>query len=222
MRIIGLAQALANAAALTLGGALVGLGVANTIVHVRTRGRVHDVIARLPTSDVALVLGCAPSLSDGRPNFYFETRLDAAAQLFHSGRVQRLILSGGPLRRGATGASECDAMLDGLTSRGVPRERLTLDRLGTRTWRSIVHVRDVYQLNEVTIVSQAFHLPRAVYLAAHAGVRACGYAARSPRLASRQHQHVLLREVFARARAVVDVRRSAHKKTVPGREPYTG
>lgn len=202
----------AKGVALALGGGALLLGAANTLVLATTRRQVHGSSALLPTLDTALVLGCAPTLEDERPNFYFEARLDAAAQLFHSGRVQRLIVSGGPLRRGAPRASECDAMLEGLMRRGVPHERILVDRLGTRTWRSIVHLRDVFDVKELTIVSQAFHLPRAVYLARHIGIQAYGYAAPSPPPSAGKHLKVLLRETFSRARALVDVRREVSAK----------
>lgn len=212
MRLVGLVLLTAKGVALTLCAGVVVLGVANVVVLGSTRRQVRGNLATLPRLEAALVLGCAPTLLDGRPNFYFEARLDAAAQLFHSGCVQRLIVSGGPLRRGASDASECDAMLEGLVRRGVPREQIVVDRLGTRTWRSIVRLRDEFRLNELTIVSQAFHLPRAVYLARHIGIRAFGYAASSPPLASGNHLKVLLRETFSRARALVDVGRAAPQR----------
>lgn len=207
MQLVGFVLLTAKGLALALGGGVLVLGIANSLIVATTRRQVHGNWASLPTLDTALVLGCAPTLKDGRPNFYFEARLDAAAQLFHNGRVQRLIVSGGPLRRGASNASECDAMLRGLVRRGVPPDRILADRLGTRTWRSIEQLRDVFKLRELTIVSQAFHLPRAVYLARHIRIQAHGYAAPSPPLVSGKHLKVLLRETFSRTRALVDVRR---------------
>lgn len=208
------ALSLLAATGVTLIGATV-IG-SNAYVHWATRGHVFCEVNTVPKVDTAIVLGCAPLLRDGRPNFYFEARLDAAARLYAAGRVARIVVSGGPLRRGArANGSECDAMLEGLVARGVPREHISLDVSGTRTQRSAERARDAFGLHAVVFVSQAFHAPRAVFLARRLGLEAVAYIASSPALSSRKHLRVLLREAFSRTRAVLESTRT--KKNVPGR-----
>ncbi|MFZ5781140.1 MAG: SanA/YdcF family protein [Pseudomonadota bacterium] len=127
-------------------------------------------LGKLPAVDVALVLGTAPIGPEGGPNVYFVRRLDAAAALWKAGKVRYFILSGGP--------SEPQAMRAGLIERGVPASALYLDPEGFRTWDSVVRARDVYGQRRIVIVSQRFHLSRALFLARHAGMEAWGYEAR--------------------------------------------
>jgi SanA protein len=190
----------------------------NALVHWSTRRYVFSEVSAVPEFETAIVLGCAPHLRDGQPNFYFEARLDAAAQLYAAGRVAHFVVSGGPLRRGAPGGangSECDAMVGGLVARGVPRERIALDVAGTRTRRSAQRARDAFGLRTVVFVSQAFHARRAVFLGRRIGLDAVAYIAPSPALSSHKHWKVLLRETLSRTRAVLES--AATKKNVPGR-----
>lgn len=209
------AGAVAPALALLMAPVLVVVA-ANAYLLWTTRRYVYTDPHTLPELGTAVVLGCAPLLSDGRANFYFEARLDAAARLYAERRVQRIIVSGGALHRVAPGRawrSECDAMYDGLTGRGVPSDRIVADLAGTRTRRSAEQARAL-GLDEVVFVSQAFHAPRAVFLGRSVGLKALAYTAASPTRTSHPHCKVLLREVFARTRALFEG--STTKKDVPG------
>lgn len=126
--------------------------------------------ARLPAVDVALVLGTAPIGPEGGPNVYFVRRLDAAAALWKAGKVKYFIMSG------STG--EPEAMRAGLVERGVPASVIYRDPMGFRTWDSVLRARDVFGQKRIVIVSQRFHLSRALFLARHAGLQAWGFEAR--------------------------------------------
>ncbi len=155
-------------------------------------------VASLPPREFAVVLGCAPLLADGRKNLYFEHRMDAAAQLFHQGRTARLWLSGnGHSPRG----NEPAAMREALVARGVPSDKLLVDPDGTRTLDSLLRVAQGFPGQEFWLVSQRFHLERALYLTHALGLPALGYPAQDvpPSVA------LAIRERLARVRAVVDV-----------------
>jgi SanA protein len=127
-------------------------------------------VARVPSVDVALVLGTAPIGPEGGPNRYFVYRLDAAAALWKAGKAKYFIVSGS--------GQEPTAMRAGLVERGVPAEAIYLDPAGYRTWDSVLRARDVYGQKRIVIVSQRFHLDRALFLAREAGVEAWGLEAR--------------------------------------------
>lgn len=127
-------------------------------------------VARLPNVDVALVLGTAPIGPEGGPNVYFVHRLDAAAALWKAGKVKYVIVSGSP--------NEPAAMRAGLVERGVPPAAIYSDPAGYRTWDSVLRARDVFGQNRLIIVSQRFHLSRALFQARHAGIEAWGFEAR--------------------------------------------
>ena len=126
--------------------------------------------ASLPSADAGLVLGAAQIGPEGGPNRYFEYRLDAATLLWRAGKVRFLILSGSP--------GEPAAMRAGLLARGVPAEVLRLDDSGDRTRDSILRARRVFAADRVIVVSQRFHLARALFLAQADGIDAWGFEAR--------------------------------------------
>lgn len=131
-------------------------------------------VARVPAVDVALVLGTAPIGPEGGPNRYFVYRLDAAAALYKAGKAKYFIVSG--TREGRF--DEPTAMRDGLVERGVPAAVIYRDFGGDRTLDSIVRARRVYGQTRLIIVSQRFHLSRALFLALHEGIEAWGFEAR--------------------------------------------
>lgn len=133
-------------------------------------GRIVADPAGLPAGGTGLVLGAAPIGPEGGPNRYFEYRLDAAALLWRAGKVRFLILSGSP--------GEPAAMRAGLLARGVPAEALRLDDGGDRTRDSILRARRVFGADRLIVVSQRFHLARALFLAQADGLDAWGLEAR--------------------------------------------
>jgi len=141
---------------------------------------------------VGVVLGTTPGTVE------MADRLDAAAELYAAGKVQRLLVSGG----GEPTVDEADAMRAGLIKRGVPAAAILRDHAGYRTLDSMARAREVFGENGVVVVSQGFHLTRAVFLGRHWGLDVVGYAAADPD-AFISHDHV--REWLARVLAVLDV-----------------
>jgi SanA protein len=131
-------------------------------------------VGKVPAVDVALVLGTAPIGPEGGPNRYFVYRLDAAAALFKAGKAKYFIVSG--TREGRY--DEPTAMRAGLMERGVPAEVIYRDFGGDRTLDSIVRAKRIYGQTRLVIVSQRFHLARALFLALHEGIEAWGFEAR--------------------------------------------
>ncbi len=155
----------------------------------------------LPDGAIGLVLGTSPRLPYGRfKNPFFEGRMDAAAALFHSGKLRHLLLSGDHRSKDY---DEPRAMHAALVARGVPTDRMTRDDAGLRTWDSIVRAKDVFGYKSVTIVTDDFHQARALFLAEACGLEAVGFASRSVPL--RQSLKTRLREWVSRIRACVDV-----------------
>ncbi len=129
----------------------------------------------LPEVDVALVLGAAPIGPEGGPNRYFVYRLDAAAALWHAGKVKYLLVSGD--NRGPD-YDEPSAMRAGLLARGVVPEAIYRDFAGVRTRDSVLRAKSVFGQQRLIVVSQGFHAARAIFLARREGVEAWGFAAR--------------------------------------------
>lgn len=169
-----------------------GTALLNAWMVAAESGRVFERLADVPARPVGLVLGTTPGSVE------MADRLDAAAALYQAGKVQRLLVSGG----GEPTVDEADAMRAGLIKRGVPAAAILRDHAGFRTLDSMARAREVFGENGVVVVSQGFHLTRAVFLGRHWGLDAVGYAAADPGgFISRDHA----REWLARVLAVLDV-----------------
>lgn len=169
--------------------------------HIATRaaGKIFDRVDAVPKREVALVLGTS-KYSYGRLNPFYTARIRAAAELYAAGKVDAILVSGD---NGSADYNEPGQMKADLAALGVPEAYITADFAGFRTLDSIYRAGDVFGLQAYTIVSQPFHLERALYLAGQRGQDAIGYAADTPR--GRAARRVRAREVLARAMAVLDV-----------------
>ncbi|GAA4891051.1 ElyC/SanA/YdcF family protein [Streptomonospora salina] len=118
------------------------------------------------SAPVALVLG-AGLRADGTPTTLLARRLDAAAQLYATERVEAVLVSGD---NSVSGYNEPDAMRAYLTAAGVPRGKVAADYAGFSTWESCVRARRIFGVRSASVVTQNFHLPRAVTLCSRAGI----------------------------------------------------
>ena len=160
---------------LALGVAVFVLVVAAANAGLRrwSRGAMYASVDAVPENEVGLVLGTNPFYGGGE-NPFFEARMDAAAALWHAGKVRYLLLSGD---HGRVEYNEPAAMRRALYARGVPCEATVLDYAGFRTLDSMARARAVFGQRKVTIISQEFHNHRALFLARHFGIEAVAFNA---------------------------------------------
>ena len=210
-------------AVLALGAVALLLSLLSWIAERRLEALAYPYIssdpAKLPGVTVALVLGAAPIGPEGGPNRYFVYRLDAAAALYKAGKVKYLLVSGDNSR---PDYDEPTAMRAGLIERGVPAEAIYRDFAGFRTWDSVVRVEEVFGQTRVIVVSQRFHLSRAIFLARQQGIEAWGFEARD--VAHAYSIVTILRRYPSALRAYFDVwfdtpPKYAGPRIVIGRDP---
>lgn len=157
--------------------------------------RAEDV----PSRSVAIVLG-AGYWPSGRLSDALADRMDTAIELYGAGKANKLLLTGD--NRFAD-YNEPAAMAAYAEDRGVPREDLVLDYAGRRTYDSCYRAVAIFGVEQAIVVTQAFHLPRALYTCNHLGIETVGVVAD-------RHTYVRatwfqVREVFALIRAWLDV-----------------
>ena len=138
-----------------------------------TGGAIYDTAAAVPHRRVAIVFG-ALVLPGGQPSSALANRVDAAVALYRAGKVDRLLLTGDNSR---SDYDEPAAMRSYALARGVPGSALALDYAGFRTYDSCYRARAIFGVDEAVLVSQAYHLPRAIYTCRRLGVRAIGLVA---------------------------------------------
>ena len=144
-------------------------------VDARARSALHTV-TDVPPAPVAVVFGAG--LWDGEPSPYLAHRLDAAAQLYATGRVEVVLVTGDNSR---TDHDEPTAMRTYLVRHGVPDHRIVSDFAGFDTWDSCVRAKTIFGVDDAVLVSQDFHIRRAVALCRAAGVTGSGMGVAAPR-----------------------------------------
>jgi SanA protein len=184
----------------------IGLGLAalvagNAWVKLTTSGDIVAGVAEAPERPVAIVLGNR-AFSDGSLSRDLAERVRVALELYRAKKVQTLFLSGAIYPEQSY--DEPGAMAGWLERRGVPREAMILDRQGFRTAATMADAA-ARGFRSVLVCTQAYHLPRALYLARHAGLTATGVAAVTPSARFSVRAHIFWRETLARAETVVEV-----------------
>lgn len=149
---------------------------------------------------VALVFGTSQFLRSGRPNPHYYGRIDLAALLYQQGYIQHLLLSGDNLSQYY---NEPAKMQQDLLERGVPLEAMTLDAAGLSTFDSLKRSQEVFGMQQLLLITQGYHLPRALFIADHLGLQAEGCAADGPEWAAMRT--VWFREVAARLKTLGDL-----------------
>lgn len=161
---------------------------------------VFDVDTARPES-VAIVFGAAV-FSDGRLSGVLRARMDAAIALYNAGKVDKLLLSGS--NRSAY-YNEPASMMNYAIARGVPAEDLQPDYAGRRTYDTCFRARGIFQLESAILVTQQFHLPRAIFTCRRLGVETTGVAADQFMRRRRGLGWSTMREIPASFLALVDV-----------------
>jgi SanA protein len=172
---------------------IAAVGGANAIVLLGGRG------APPRHAQAALVLG-ALVFPDGRMSPVLADRVTAAARLYRDGRVDKVLVSGDHHSRTY---DEVTPMRRRLLALGVRARDIFEDHAGFDTWSSMVRARKIFGAHDVIVVSNGFHLARAVYLARRAGLVAAGVDADRPGGYGTKGREAGLREVLARVKAVV-------------------
>ncbi len=172
----------------------------NSLVENTSNEKTFSSISELPYNKVGMVLGTAKYRAQGGINLYFKYRINAAVQLYESGKIEFILVSGD---NSTKYYNEPEAFKQELIKRGVPADKIFLDYAGFRTLDSVVRAMKVFGQKKITIVSQKFHNERAIYLAEHYGVEAIGFNAKD--VSKNYGFKTQLREYFARSKAVLDV-----------------
>jgi SanA protein len=168
-------------------------------VNARTAGRIYTNAGEVPPAPVALVLG-AGLWRDGSPTPALYDRVATAVDLYQAGRVKKLLMSGD---NRFVNYNEPAAMKKLAIQLGAPAEDIVLDYAGRRTYDSCYRAKEIFGVRQVVVVTQRFHLDRALFLCDALGVESVGV------IADRRVYQTLrwweLREVLATAGAWWDV-----------------
>jgi SanA protein len=174
------------------------------IINAYVKSSVKDKIitadeAALLDADCILVLG-AGVWADGRPSHMLEDRLLQGIELYENGASNRLLMSGD---HGRKEYDEVNVMKQFAMDRNIVSEHIFMDHAGFSTYESLYRARDVFKAKKIIVVTQEYHLYRALYIAEKLGLEAYGVASDPRQYAGQEYRE--LREIFARVKDFFNV-----------------
>ncbi|HEY0317175.1 MAG TPA: ElyC/SanA/YdcF family protein [Solirubrobacterales bacterium] len=187
----------AIAGAVVLGLVVIG---ANAYLVLSTRGEATGNVGEVPRAQVAIVPGAGVN-PDGTMSTMLADRVRQAARLWHAGKVEKVLVSGD---HGSWAYDEPDTMRKALVADGVAPRDVFEDHAGFDTWATMVRAKSIFGVRDAVVITQGFHMPRALYLADEAGIEATG-------LTADLHPYGIqgvksdVREALSRVKAIADV-----------------
>lgn len=180
---------------------VIGLFSMDIYMSKQAEADIYKDISKVPAKKAALVLGTAKYMIGGGKNYFYTYRIRAAVKLFKAGKVKAIVVSGD---HSTKYYNETGKMQKDLMEAGIPSQYITLDPLGVRTLDSLVRAEAIFDLKDYIIVSQKFHLERALFIAKAKGQKVIGFMAKDiPGTAAAYRMKA--REYLARAKAFLDV-----------------
>lgn len=170
----------------------------NAIVYLKGRAGIA-LAEKVRPAQAVIVLG-ALVFADGGVSDMVADRLETALTLYRDGRAARILITGD---HGQVEYDEVNTMRRYLEQKGVPPQDIFMDHAGFDTYDSMYRARDVFLVRSAIVVTQRFHLPRAVYIARSLGLEAQGVAA--DRHVYQDARYYELREMAARIKAFAEV-----------------
>ena len=169
------------------------------IISWTAKERLYRDVDAIPYRSVGLLLGTTPSVN-GLSNIFFSTRIEAAKALYERGKIRRILVSGD---NSTPSYNEPEAMKRALIKAWIAEWDIKLDYAGFRTLDSVVRAKEVFgQGSGFTIISQPFHVERALFLAEANGIDAIGYG--SANVSLELGLRTYIREIGARIVALYD------------------
>lgn len=167
----------------------------------QTSAFIYTDLRKLPSKKTALLLGTAKSIAKDKKNYFYIYRVRAAVALFKAGKVKTILVSGD---NGSQHSNETAAMKKDLIDAGIPSRHIIVDNAGFRTFDSITRAKEVFKAEDYIIVSQKFHLERALFIARKKKQKAIGFAAKDIQ-GTKAAYKMKLREYLARTKAFLDI-----------------
>ncbi|SFB97781.1 SanA protein [Marinospirillum celere] len=166
----------------------------------KTVDRINKTDAACTSMDVGILFGTSQYLRSGLPNPHYYGRINEAARLYREGKIQHLLVSGDNRTRYY---NEPKRMQQDLIYRGLPETAMSLDHAGFSTFDTLKRAKQVFNVNQALLITQDYHLPRALFIAESLGIEAYGCQATGPSWTGMKN--ILLRELAARLRTLGDL-----------------
>lgn len=169
----------------------------NLFIYLASLRYTYENIEEIPEAQTALILG-AGVYSNGELSPVFQNRVDKAVELYKAKKVSKILASGD---NSTVEHNEVNPVRNQLLEKGIPDSDIYLDHAGFDTYSTMYRARDIFEVTSVIIVTQSFHLPRALFIARSLGLDAYGIPASDVTKPIANN----IREIFANEKAVLNV-----------------
>ena len=173
------------------------LTILNISMNYYYKKSIHQTLESIPQAQAALVLGAG--IRKNKPSPILRKRLQGAIDLYRVKKVHKILLSGDNTKKFY---HEVNVMKNYLLKNKIPSKDILADLHGVSTLNSVYNCKNIFKIKKVIIVTQIFHLSRAIFLAEQVSLNAVGYANDSKD--NKSNFYILLREFFARYLALYD------------------
>jgi len=197
---------------------LIGIVIINSVVVLGSKDYVYHDIEDLPEGQAVIVLGAF--VRGDRLSMVLEDRVKAGAMIYSVDKADKILLSGD---HGQEDYDEVNSMRKYILKEGgIAPEDIFLDHAGFDTYDSMYRAKEIYDIEKAIIVTQDFHISRAVYIARCLGIDAVGYAVNEDKYITLLQVKWHMRESLSRVKAFIDVVVHSQPKFLGDKIPITG
>ena len=180
---------------------LIALVSVNYYVTSITKKHIYNSIRRFPKNDVGIIFGAG--INGDRPSKYLKDRLDAGILLYKAKRINKILLSGD---NGRQEYDELTVVKNYCFRHGVDTAKIFIDYAGFDTYSTMYRAKHIFKIKRATLISQKYHLNRAIYIGQQLGIKPVGYSANKGEY--KGYVYVTFREYLSIFKSFFDVLRN--------------
>lgn len=187
----------------------------NLYIKSITEKNIYKSERDIPTSKVGIIFGAG--INGNNPSKYLKDRLDAGIHLYNTKKIQKILLSGD---NGREEYDELTVMKNYCYQHGVDTTKIYIDYAGFDSYSTLYRAKKIFSIRNAVLISQEYHLNRAIYIAKEMGINSIGYSANQGQY--KGYKYVCFREYFSRFKAFIDVLRNREPKFLGTKIPIEG
>ena len=180
---------------------LVAIVSVNYYVKSSTKKNIYYSIKKFPKNDVGIIFGAG--INGDQPSKYLKDRLDAGISLYKANRINKILLSGD---NGSDEHDELTVMKNYCFNHGVDTTKIFIDYAGFDTYSTMYRAKHIFKIKKATLISQEYHLNRAIYIGQKLGIKSVGYSANNGEYLG--YKYVTFREYGSIFKSFFDVLRN--------------
>ncbi|MFD1601520.1 vancomycin high temperature exclusion protein [Flavobacterium artemisiae] len=177
----------------------------NYYITSSTKKHIYYSLKKFPKNDVGIIFGAG--INGNQPSKYLKDRLDAGISLYKANRINKILLSGD---NGREEYDELTVMKNYCYQHGVDTTKIFIDYAGFDTYSTMYRAKHIFKIKKATLISQEYHLNRAIYIGQSLGIKSAGYSANKGEYLG--YKYVTCREYLSRFKSFLDVIRNREPK----------